>query len=80
MSTAQITVKKLNDAIRKAFESAVSKGLLPEGEIPSFNIEIPADRSHGDLATNAAMVSARSFRSAPNCSALNHTAPSFSYV
>lgn len=65
MSTAQITVKKLNDAIRKAFESAVSKGLLPEGEIPSFNIEIPADRSHGDLATNAAMVSARSFRSAP---------------
>ena len=65
MSTAQITVKKLNDAIRKAFESAVSKGLLPEGEIPSFNIEIPADRSHGDLATNAAMVSARSFRYAP---------------
>ncbi len=65
MSTAQITVQKLDAAINNAFKAAISEGLLPEGEIPSFNIETPADRSHGDLATNAAMVSARVFRSAP---------------
>lgn len=65
MSTALNTVQKLDAAIKKAFEAAIAKQLLPEGEIPSFNIETPADRSHGDLATNAAMVSARIFRSAP---------------
>ena len=65
MSTAQITVQKLDAAIKNAFKAAIDEGLLPEGEIPSFNIETPADRSHGDLATNAAMVSARTFRAAP---------------
>ena len=65
MSTAQITVQKLDAAINNAFKAAISEGLLPEGEIPSFNIESPADRSHGDLATNAAMVSARVFREEP---------------
>lgn len=65
MSTANQTVQKLNDAIKKAFASAMEKGLLPQGEVPAFTIETPADRSHGDLATNAAMVSARAFRAAP---------------
>ncbi len=65
MSTAQMTVQKLEAAIKEAFNSAIEKGLLPQGEIPQFNIEIPADRSHGDLATNAAMVSARTFHAAP---------------
>ena len=39
--------------------------LAAEAAIPEFTIETPADRSHGDLATNAAMVSARAFRMAP---------------
>ena len=65
MSAATNTTTKLEAAIRAAFEQAMEKGLLPEGKIPSFNIETPADRSHGDLATNAAMVSARAFRAAP---------------
>ena len=60
-----MTVQKLEAAIKEAFNSAIEKGLLPQGEIPQFNIEIPADRSHGDLATNAAMVSARTFHAAP---------------
>ena len=33
--------------------------------IPNFTIEVPADRSHGDWATNAAMVSAQAFKQAP---------------
>ncbi len=65
MSTANQTVQKLDDAIKKAFAAAIEKGLLPQGEVPAFTIETPADRSHGDLATNAAMVSARAFRAAP---------------
>ncbi len=48
-----------------AFHAAIQKGLLPQGEVPPFTIEIPADTSHGDFASNAAMVSARAFKSAP---------------
>ena len=65
MSSASTTVKNLNKALREAFAKAMENGLLPQAEIPEFIVETPADRSHGDLATNAAMVSARTFRSAP---------------
>ncbi|MBQ4051772.1 MAG: arginine--tRNA ligase [Oscillospiraceae bacterium] len=51
--------------IAEAFSRCMKTGTLPEGEIPAFVVEIPADISHGDLATNAAMVSARVFRRAP---------------
>ena len=65
MSTASTTLNNLNKALKEAFRKAMSDGLLPEAEIPPFNIETPSDRRHGDLATNAAMVSAKTFRSAP---------------
>lgn len=56
---------KLSCAITSAFEKAIASGALPEAEIPSFNIEVPADRSNGDFSTNAAMAGARAFRKAP---------------
>lgn len=59
------TELQLKDAIVKAVTAAIAAGNLPEGEIPSFVIEVPGDRNHGDLATNVAMVSAKAFRSAP---------------
>lgn len=65
MSTAQTIVHDLRTAIIKAVKSAQQDGLLPQAEMPDFTIEIPADRSHGDLASNAAMVSARAFHAAP---------------
>lgn len=65
MSSASMTVNNLNKALKNAFAKAISEGLLPQAEIPEFIIETPADRSHGDLATNAAMVSARAFHAAP---------------
>lgn len=65
MSTANKTVNSLREAIKNAVNAAQNEGLLPDAELPEFTIETPADRSHGDLATNAAMVSARAFRSAP---------------
>ncbi len=65
MSTANNTLKSLREAIINAVKSAQEEGLLPAAELPEFMIEVPADRSHGDLAANVAMVSARTFRSAP---------------
>ncbi len=57
--------QQIYDIINKALASAIEKGELPQGEVPAFKVEIPADRSHGDYSTNAAMVSARVFRTAP---------------
>ncbi len=51
--------------LKDSFTVAMEKGRLPQGEIPSFTVEIPADTSHGDFASNAAMVSAKAFRNAP---------------
>lgn len=53
------------ELIEKAVKAAVSSGELPEGEIPEFIIEIPADTKNGNLASNVAMVSARAFHKAP---------------
>lgn len=63
--TAENTVKLLRTAIINAMGRAMTAGELPLSPTPDFTIEIPADRSHGDLASNAAMVSARSFKKAP---------------
>ncbi len=65
MSTAATAQKTLKDLITGSIRRAIEEGKLPEAEIPAFAIEVPADRTHGDLATNAAMVSARAFRLAP---------------
>lgn len=51
--------------ISDAALSAVSSGKLPQADLPEFNIEVPADPSHGDLASNFAMASARAFRMSP---------------
>lgn len=53
------------EIIIKAFEAAFADDSLTKADIPDFNIEVPADSSHGDLSTNAAMASARAFRMAP---------------
>lgn len=56
---------ELKDAVSDAFARAIGSGELPSAEVPDFSIEVPADRTHGDWATNAAMVSARTFHMAP---------------
>ncbi|MGN0453173.1 MAG: arginine--tRNA ligase [Ruminococcus sp.] len=63
--TTKNAVEQLKGAIVKAFEAAMEKELLPKGEVPEFIIEAPANRANGDLATNAAMLGARVFRTAP---------------
>lgn len=59
------TEQQIIEAVKCAIKTAQEKGELCEGEIPEFKIEIPNDRSHGDYAVNAAMVSARVFKKSP---------------
>lgn len=60
-----IAKEQVSAVIEAAMKKAMAAGMLPEAELPAFTVERPADRSHGDFATNAAMVSARAFRMAP---------------
>ncbi len=56
---------ELKDILLQSLAHAVAAGELPAESMPAFTIEIPADTTHGDFATNAAMVSARAFRMPP---------------
>ena len=50
-------VKSTRESIKTLIDSAAKKaiadGVLPSAELNSFNIEVPADRTHGDFAVNA---------------------------
>lgn len=59
------TEKALRSAIENAIKAAIKNGQLTDAPIPDFVIEEPADRSHGDFATNAAMAGAKAFRMPP---------------
>ena len=61
----QDAISEVESLLRNAFAKAMEEGKLPQAEIPAFTVEIPAETSHGDFASNAAMVSARTFRNAP---------------
>ena len=57
--------KECREIILSALGSCVAEGLLSADPISDFTVEIPADITHGDFATNIAMVSARTFKKAP---------------
>jgi arginyl-tRNA synthetase len=61
----QQATNELRNAVGAAFRLAMEQGDLPQADVPEFSIEVPGDRSHGDWATNAAMVSAKAFRLPP---------------
>ena len=63
-TNTQVT-ENLRKQIEAAIKAAMDKGELPQGDLPDVIIEEPADRSHGDIATNVAMAGARVFRMAP---------------
>ena len=66
MSNAvSLAEQQLQQAVLDAVKKAVAAGELPEAELAPVTVEIPGDRAHGDLATNAAMSSARAFRLPP---------------
>ncbi|MER2080012.1 MAG: arginine--tRNA ligase [Ruminococcus sp.] len=65
MDTYAKAVAQLREAVTAALNKAIESGALPEAELPDFIIETPADTSHGDFATNAAMAGAKAFRMPP---------------
>ena len=66
MSTiTEKAVNGLKQALLDAAGRAVADGVFPAAPLPAFVIEIPADTTHGDYATNLAMASARALRMAP---------------
>ncbi|GMK42434.1 arginine--tRNA ligase [Paenibacillus sp. CCS19] len=49
-------IDQLYDNVKKAIaEAVVAAGIVAREELPEFVLEVPRDKSHGDLATNAAM-------------------------
>lgn len=62
MNTA---TNEIHRVLLEAVGRCVADGLLPSEPMPAFSIEIPADRSHGDFASNIAMISAKAFRMSP---------------
>ncbi len=63
--TNRNVTEQLRLELTQATERAQQAGELPAGEIPRFVLEEPADRSHGDIASNIAMAGARVFRMPP---------------
>ncbi len=64
-----VLVEKAKQEIKQkvfdAAKSAMENGEFEIAELCDFTIEIPANRTHGDYAVNAAMVWARTFHKAP---------------
>ncbi len=56
---------KLAELIEAAFGEAMTEGSVPQIEIPPISLERPREKAHGDWATNAALVSAKSAKMNP---------------
>ena len=57
--------EQLHQLLLDGLGRMVAEEKVPAVPVPSFRVEIPADKSHGDFAANVAMVSAKAFRMAP---------------
>ncbi len=58
-------IEDLKISLIQSINAAIKGGKFLSDKIPEINIEIPADRIHGELSTNIAMVSARVFKNSP---------------
>lgn len=62
-------IKNASDQVRElvmnALGACIADGVFSSEPIPAFNVEIPADPKNGDMSSNAAMVCARAFHTAP---------------
>lgn len=56
---------QLRELIMEALGTLVAEEAVPAVPLPAFNIEIPADKAHGDFASNIAMICAKAFKMPP---------------
>lgn len=61
----KLATDQVREIFRQALVAAIAAGTLPEAPLPDFVIEQPGDSTHGDLAANLALVSAKTFGMAP---------------
>ncbi len=63
------SINEMHSQIKEVIMAAMGRGVadetLPANAAPAFAIETPADPSHGDFASNVAMVSAKAFHLPP---------------
>ncbi len=57
--------EQLREMLLSALGDLTAKGEIPAEPLPVFKLEIPADKSHGDFASNVAMASAKALRMPP---------------
>ena len=60
-----ISKEQIKECILNAAKAAIDNGVLENAELGNFNIEVPANKEHGDYAVNAALVWAKTFHKAP---------------
>lgn len=69
MNIVEQVVNGLRNEIEAAIEKAAKEGKFPNGELlaqmPAFVVEVPKDKSHGDFATNAAMLLTKQLKMKP---------------
>ncbi|MBN2179894.1 MAG: arginine--tRNA ligase [Deltaproteobacteria bacterium] len=57
--------KKLRDLLERSIDTCIREGILKECAIPFVEVELPREGSHGDYASNIAMVLASTQRENP---------------
>ncbi len=61
----QDAFKQVRELVMNALGVCIRDGVFPAEAINPFNVERPADPKNGDVSTNAAMVCAKAFKTAP---------------
>lgn len=64
-SMIDVAAGQLKELLQGILKDMIKAGELPEREIPTIAVEIPADPSHGNFATNVALAGAKAFSMAP---------------
>lgn len=65
INTIENAKKEVKEIVMNTLGRLIAEGKLPAEPIPSFAVEIPNDKTHGDFSCNAALVSAKAFKQNP---------------
>ena len=57
--------KRVAEVVTQALETLKTNGILEFAQVPNFQVDIPKVADHGDFATNAALILAKSARRSP---------------
>ena len=61
----ELAKQQVKETVMNALGRLVAEGKIEAVPLPAFNVERPADVSHGDFSCNAAMASAKALKNNP---------------